>query len=402
MRWFAQKNFTSWSKSLSLSMGKLSNSGEKALWTRWKRAEYHSVILSEVVLDHSSSFGAKSISRVVEPVVCQLLAFATHCNSFVLVIGHPRFDPSIWRCWVSICCWMWKPVMNVLWISVFVIAYMKLIRRTGQVVIWYENIWYISLVSSCFFQFHPHMACREASMYVETGAKRFLERTWGERAKKRCILRACGAKWILIRFCIILVRKLPVYLEALRSWGPRRFLFCKWSTMQTPWPQSRQKWTSFPRLRHSLGYCIPLRQAPPLGAWSQLKAWTLIVRGDVNLHQFEGTMATPFNIFHHVLLLETHDHCIFLRSSFWLAFLWLAKWGPGVSDGNLQAPTPRILSFNPKLKDEKWSRNQWAEADVPQKRVSRSRCPIWKSQSDLFHKEDILKDKYGSWNNVEK
>ena len=219
MRWFAQKNFTSWSKSLSLSMGKLSNSGEKTLWTRWKRAEYHSVILSEVVLDHSSSFGAKSISRVVEPVVCQLLAFATHCNSFVLVIGHPRFDPSIWRCWVSICCWMWKPVMNVLWISVFVIAYMKLIRRTGQVVIWYENIWYIFLVSSCFFQFHPHIACREASVYVETGAKRFLERTWGERAK-RCILRACGAKCrILIRFCIILVRKLPVYLEALRSWG---------------------------------------------------------------------------------------------------------------------------------------------------------------------------------------
>ena len=44
-----------------------------------------SIVLSELVVDHSSFFGAKLIACFVEPVVCQLLTFATHCNSSALV-----------------------------------------------------------------------------------------------------------------------------------------------------------------------------------------------------------------------------------------------------------------------------------------------------------------------------
>lgn len=111
MRWFAQKNFMSWSKSLSISIGKPSNSGEKTLWTRWKRAEYHSVILPELVVDHSFFIFWSKVDFTCSwasgmPTACFCHALQFFC------FGHPRFDPSIWRCWVSICCWMWKPVMN--------------------------------------------------------------------------------------------------------------------------------------------------------------------------------------------------------------------------------------------------------------------------------------------------
>ena len=93
---------------------------------------------------------------------------------------------------------------------------------------------------------------------------------------------------------------------------------------------------------------------------------------------------------------KNHGNSIFLRSSFWLAFLWLAKWGPGVFDPKSSGTDPSHSELQSETEGQKMVQKSVSRGLGSSKKTCTFQVSNLESQSDLFHKEDIWKDKYGS------